>query len=247
MFLPPSQLNSEIVANRPAVRDAASETTVICVLMDGPAVSLKRIAYSVTNDRCFMGNRAFPPSLPASTYFFALSQVPPALPISSARSAAQYVAHEETADRMDAADESDRKCYGYCYQSGRYQFTEERPVAMSMHLSHSGRTPSLPSLSPGISSNWRWISPPCRAFLSTLAISMAEDCRDSHTYYHTEEHHGIHATSNPVSNSSPCSASAAFASAMYAPSSAMTVSLAAPTAKPFVMALRCFRHRRGHR
>ena len=70
--------------NKVAASDDTRETTVICVFIDGPAVSLNGspIVSPITAALC--ASEPFPPKWPASIYFLALSQSPPALLISIA-------------------------------------------------------------------------------------------------------------------------------------------------------------------
>ena len=66
-------------------QEETRETTVIWVLMEGPAVSLNGSPTVSPITAALCASLPFPPSLPASTYFFALSQSPPALDINRAR------------------------------------------------------------------------------------------------------------------------------------------------------------------
>ena len=78
-------LKIEKVRNSVESKEAIRDTTVICVLIEGPAVSLNGSPTVSPTTADLWASEPLPPSCPDSTYFFALSHKPPALDMNQAR------------------------------------------------------------------------------------------------------------------------------------------------------------------
>ena len=71
--------------NNGAITRLTIAITFIKIFIDGPDVSLKGSPTVSPVTAALCASDHFPPKLPSSTYFFALSQAPPAFAIISAR------------------------------------------------------------------------------------------------------------------------------------------------------------------
>src|SRR5699024_351204 len=141
------------------IREDTRETTVICVLMEGPAVSLKGSPTVSPMTAALWALLPLPPSSPDSTYFLELSQRPPALDINRARRSPLTMFPRRKppiawGPPMNPTTTVERMLIS---PAGISSFSAP-VVAISIHLPYSALTPFFPSRRPGIVSNWRWIS-----------------------------------------------------------------------------------------
>jgi hypothetical protein len=77
--------NRATVAIRGPNTEATSDITVIIVLRDGPAVSLKESPTVSPTTAALCASEPTPPKPPASMYFLGLSHVPPAFAMNNAK------------------------------------------------------------------------------------------------------------------------------------------------------------------
>jgi hypothetical protein len=137
---------------------ATTDMSLINIFSEGPEVSLKGSPTVSPTTAAEWAGLPLPPRFPASMYFFALSQDPPALAMVIARRAPDEIAPRRRPPTASAPRNGiSPTTMGTMTASspGRTISRRAALVLRSTHLAYSALTPGSPSLSPGISLNWR--------------------------------------------------------------------------------------------
>src|SRR5690606_30658 len=129
--------------------------TLMRMFMEGPEVSLKGSPTVSPTTAALCGSEPLPPWAPASMYFLALSQAPPALAMKMASAKPTTRAPARKPPRAFTSMKPITRGITTARPPGISISLSAAPVEMSTHLAYSGSTPSLPSRRPGISRNWR--------------------------------------------------------------------------------------------